>query len=74
MSAPAQKPLPAPVSTTAPMLGSASAASMASTSSALIVGVQAFIFSGRSSVSSTTSPRCSLRICSYVTTPLYVPT
>jgi len=64
MSAPAQKPRPAPVTTTAPTDASASAASIASTSSALIRGVQAFSFSGRFSVSSTISSRCSWRICS----------
>ena len=64
MSAPAQKPRPAPVTTTAPTEASASAASIASASSALIRGVHALSFSGRFSVSSTTSSRCSWRICS----------
>jgi aminoglycoside phosphotransferase (APT) family kinase protein len=65
MSAPAQNPRPAPVTTTAPTDGSASAASIASANSALMVGVQALSLSGRLSVRSVISPRCSWRIWVY---------
>ena len=67
MSAPAQKPRPAPVTTIAPTRSSASASSMASLSSAPIWGVQALSFSGRFRVSSATSSRRSLMICSAAT-------
>jgi hypothetical protein len=59
MSAPAQKPRPAPVMTTAPMAGSAFAVSKASACSTLICGVHAFSFSGRFRVITATSPRVS---------------
>jgi hypothetical protein len=59
MSAPAQKPRPAPVTTMAPIPRSALARSKACASSTAMRGVQAFSFSGRSSVTSATSPRAS---------------
>jgi hypothetical protein len=65
MSAPAQKPRPAPVSTMAPTSGSRLAAVMAWASSVAIRGVHAFRRSGRCSVMSSTSPRRSVRIVSY---------
>ena len=57
MSAPAQKPRPAPVITIAPTAGSALARSSASTCSSDIRGVQALRRSGRFSVISATSSR-----------------
>ena len=59
MSAPAQKPRPAPVVTMAPTAGSSLARVMASTCCSAIVGVQAFRRSGRLSVMTATSPRTS---------------
>jgi hypothetical protein len=64
MSAPAQNPRPSPVSTMAPTPGSRFADPNASASSSAIVGVHALSRSGRLSVTSCTSPRRSLRICS----------
>ena len=64
MSAPAQKPRPAPVTTMAPTAGSALQRSMASTNSSFIRAVQAFSRSGRFSVSTATLPSISNRICS----------
>ena len=57
MSAPAQKPRPAPVMTMAPICGSAFASSIAVACSTAIAGVQAFSFSGRFSVMSATASR-----------------
>ena len=64
MSAPAQKPRPAPVTTMAPIPPSSLAASMVEVSSPIIFGVQAFIFSGRLSVIFRTASRWSTMICS----------
>jgi hypothetical protein len=58
-SAPAQKPRPAPVTITARTSSSASARSNASISSAIIVRVNAFSRSGRSSVIVSTPPATS---------------
>ena len=65
MSAPAQKPRPAPVTTNAPTDGSSLPARTAWVSSACIRGVHAFSFSGRFSVSTRTSSRSVTVICSY---------
>lgn len=59
MSAPAQKPRPAPVVTIAPTAGSSLARAMASVCSTAIVGVHALSRSGRLSVMIATSPRTS---------------
>ena len=55
MSAPAQKPRPAPVTMMAPIDGSSLAASTTVVSSPIIVGVHAFIRSGRFSVMRSTA-------------------
>ena len=65
MSAPAQKPLPAPVSTMPTTCGSASARAMASRSSLAMVWVQALSCSGRLSVMMATGSSISKRMCSY---------
>ena len=59
MSAPAQKPRPAPVVTMAPTAGSSLARRMASACSSAIVGVHALSRSGRLRVITATSPRTS---------------
>ena len=64
MSAPAQNPRPAPVTTMAPIDGSSLAAVIASVSSRIMRGVHVFSFSGRLSVRSSTRSRSSLVICS----------
>ena len=65
MSAPAQKPRPAPVTMMAPIEGSSLAASTTVVSSLIIFGVHAFIRSGRFSVMRSTASTCSTVICSY---------
>ena len=64
MSAPAQNPRPAPVTTIAASPGSSLAASIASTNSKFIWRVQAFSLSGRFRVRMRVRPRSSTRICS----------
>ena len=65
MSAPAQKPLPAPVRTMPTTCGSASALPMASRTSLAIVWVQALSCSGRFSVMMATGSSTSKMMCSY---------
>ena len=69
MSAPAQKPRPAPVMTNAPTAGSSFPAMIARSSSERIVCVHAFSLSGRLSVTSRIASRSSTMICWYSTTP-----
>ena len=64
MSAPAQNPLPAPVSTMPTTSGSRSARPTASRTSLAIVWVQAFSASGRFSVMIATGSSISKRMCS----------
>ena len=64
MSAPAQNARPAPVTTIAPIPASAFVSLMALVSSRPMRVFHALSFSGRSSVISSTSPRCSVRIVS----------
>jgi hypothetical protein len=59
MSAPAQKPRPAPVTTSAPSAGSRATVFTASMNSSSMRSVQALSFSGRLSVTSATRPRIS---------------
>src|SRR4029450_13761659 len=66
-SAPAQKPRPAPVNTTARTSSSRSARSMASSSSDSILPVKAFSLSGRLSVMVRMPSLLSYLICSYST-------
>src|SRR6266536_2786313 len=65
-SAPAEKPRPSPVSTTARTSGSDPSVSMTSSSSAVIVGDSAFSRSGLLRRTVATAPRGSTMSCSYV--------
>jgi len=64
MSAPAQKPRPAPVSTITRTASSRAASSMAWRTSRPITAVHAFSFSGRFRVTVATRSFTSYRICS----------